>query len=154
MTIENKMISFMLIRTSWVHSCLPTFKEWITFHILSWYTWNRLYTLDCWNSHDRYIFSQGYSLYFFLVFAHLLWFWVWGFVVGDLFWVFEVGVLVDGVWGLWCGAFWVFWVGGLYINVKEKPWYKMVRHDHIIAWMITKVTPTCILIVVWNYLPL
>ena len=21
--------------------------------------------------------------------------------------------LVDGAWGLWCGAFWVFWVGAL-----------------------------------------
>ena len=27
-----------------------------------------------------------------------------------------LGFSVDGVWGLWCG---VFWVGALYINIKE-----------------------------------
>ena len=30
-----------------------------------------------------------------------------------------LGFSVDGVLGLWCGAFWVFWVGALYINIKE-----------------------------------
>ena len=30
-----------------------------------------------------------------------------------------LGFSVDGVWGLWCGAFWFFWVGALYINIKE-----------------------------------
>ena len=30
-----------------------------------------------------------------------------------------LGFSVDGVWGLWCGAFWVFGVGALYINMKE-----------------------------------
>ena len=38
-------------------------------------------------------FSQGYSLYFFLIFAHLLWFGVWGFgfcnAIGDLVYVFK-----------------------------------------------------------------
>ena len=44
-----------------------------------------------------YIFSQGYSFSFFLIFAHLWWFVVLG-----------LGFSVDGIWGLWCGAFWVF----------------------------------------------
>ena len=35
-----------------------------------------------------------------------------------------LGFSVDGVWGLWCGAFWDFWVGALYINIKELPWEK------------------------------
>ena len=26
---------------------------------------------------------------------------------------------VDLVWGLWCRAFWDFWVGAIYINIKE-----------------------------------
>ena len=30
-----------------------------------------------------------------------------------------LGFSVDGVLGLWCGALWVFWVGTLYINIKE-----------------------------------
>ena len=30
-----------------------------------------------------------------------------------------LGFSVDGVWGLLCGAFWVFWVGALYINIKH-----------------------------------
>ena len=30
-----------------------------------------------------------------------------------------LGFSVDRVWGLWCGVFWVFWVGALYINIKE-----------------------------------
>ena len=30
-----------------------------------------------------------------------------------------LGFSVDGVWGLWCVAFWVFRVGALYINIKE-----------------------------------
>ena len=30
-----------------------------------------------------------------------------------------LGLSVDGVLGLWCGAFWVFWVWALYINIKE-----------------------------------
>ena len=30
-----------------------------------------------------------------------------------------MGVSVDGVRGLWCGTFWVFWVGDLYVNIKE-----------------------------------
>ena len=32
-----------------------------------------------------------------------------------------LGFSVDGVWGLWCGVFWVFWVGALYINKKNNP---------------------------------
>mgnify|MGYP001796587808 CR=1 FL=1 len=55
-----------------------------------------------------YIFSQGYSLSFFLTFAHLRWFlglWSW---IGFL----GLGFSVDGVLGLWCGAFWVLWGWG------------------------------------------
>ena len=26
--------------------------------------------------------------------------------------------------GLWCWSFWVFWVGALFINIKEYPWEK------------------------------
>ena len=52
-----------------------------------------------------YFFSQGYSLYFFLILAHLWWFGVWGFGVGVFYWVFGVGVfswwgLGPLVWGL------------------------------------------------------
>ena len=42
------------------------------------------------NCFSSYIFSQNYSLSFFLSFAHLWWFGVWGF--GFLYWVFGVGV--------------------------------------------------------------
>ena len=50
------------------------------------------------NTFSRYIFSQVYSLYFFLIFAHLWWFGVWGFGVGVLYCVFGVGVF--SYWGL------------------------------------------------------
>ena len=30
-----------------------------------------------------------------------------------------LGISVDGVWGLWCEAIWVFRVGALYININE-----------------------------------
>ena len=59
------------------------------------------------NSFPRLIFSQGYSLYSFPHFIHFWWFegvgvWIW-----VLDWVFfGLGFLVDGVWGLWYGAFW------------------------------------------------
>ena len=39
--------------------------------------------------------------------------------LGSLIRFLGLGFSVDGVWGLWCGAFWVFWVGALYINIKE-----------------------------------
>ena len=39
-------------------------------------------------------------------------------VLGVGFWGF--GLSVDGVWGLWCGAFYGFFgVGVLYINIEE-----------------------------------
>ena len=62
-------------------------------------------------------FSKGYSLSFFLILAHLWWFGVLGLesYIGFL----GLGFSVDRVWGLWCGAFWAFWVGALYINIKE-----------------------------------
>ena len=44
----------------------------------------------------------------------------WGFLFG--FWIrlLGLGFLVDGVSGLWCGAFWVFLrVGAHYINIEE-----------------------------------
>ena len=77
-------------------------------------------------------FSQGYSLYFFLTLAHLWWFWGWGHtcILGFWGWGFQsmgfgacgvgpsgflgLGFSVDGVWGL-LG----FWVGALYINIRE-----------------------------------
>mgnify|MGYP001803804506 CR=1 FL=1 len=57
----------------------------------------------------RYIFSQVYSLYFF--FSFLL---IYGClrveILGFGFWFgfFGLGFLVDGVWGLWCRASFVF----------------------------------------------
>ena len=58
--------------------------------------------------------------FFFLLFSYFFSFMViWGFGVGILDWVFGVGISVDGVWGLWCVAFWAFLVGALYINIKE-----------------------------------
>ena len=57
---------------------------------------------------------------FFIIFSYFGSFMVvWGFGVGVLYWDFGVGFSVDWVWGLWCGSFWVFWVGALYINIKE-----------------------------------
>ena len=55
--------------------------------------------------------SQGYSCYYFLNFVHLWWFGVLGLrsYIGFL----GFGVSVDGVWGLWCGALWVFLGTGL-----------------------------------------
>ena len=32
-----------------------------------------------------------------------------------------LGLSVDGVWGLRCGAIWVCLVGALYINIKSNP---------------------------------
>ena len=69
--------------------------------------------------------SQVYSLQFFLIFAHLWWFGVLG--LGSYFGFLRLGFSVDGVWGLWCGAFWVFLVGALYININNNPGKKMVR---------------------------
>ena len=40
-------------------------------------------------------------------------------VLGSYFGFLGLGLSVDGVWGLWCGAFWVFLVWALYINMKE-----------------------------------
>ena len=40
----------------------------------------------------RYIFSQCYTSYFLPMFAHLWWFWGWGFEVAVLDWVFGVGI--------------------------------------------------------------
>ena len=60
----------------------------------------------------HYIFSQGYFLTYFsflLIYGGLgvgvlgLWSWI-GFV--------GLGFSFDGVWGLWCKAFWVFWGWG------------------------------------------
>ena len=55
----------------------------------------------------------GYSSYFFLIFAHVWWLEV-GVLDGD----FGIAFSVDGVWDLWCGAFWVFWVVALYTNIE------------------------------------
>ena len=50
-----------------------------------------------------------------------------GFGVGILglwFWNGYLGlrISVDMVWGLWCGALWIFGVGALYKNIEEQPW--------------------------------
>ena len=52
---------------------------------------------------------------------------VWGFGVGVLDKVLRLGFSVDGVWSLWCRAFWILWVGAFYINIKALPWEKRVR---------------------------
>ena len=61
----------------------------------------------------RCILSQGYSLQFFLIFAHLWWF-------GGL--GFGVGVMDRGL-GVWLGyqlmGFGACGVGALYINIEE-----------------------------------
>ena len=64
-------------------------------------------------------FSQVYSLYFFLILAPFWWF---GFL--------GLGFSVDGVWGLWCGAFWVFlgWCS-LYKHKRINLGKKMVRYQ-------------------------
>ena len=64
------------------------------------------------------IFFPRVILYnFFLFLAHLWWVGVLG--LGSYIGFLGLGFSVDGVWGLWCGAFWVFWFGALYINIKE-----------------------------------
>ena len=67
----------------------------------------------------RYIFPRFILYNFFLIFAYFWWLGVLGFGVGVLYWFFVLGFSVDGVWGLWCGAFWACWVGALYMNIKE-----------------------------------
>ena len=52
--------------------------------------------------------------------------------LGSYFGFLGLGFSVDdGVWGLWCGAFWVVWVGALYIDIKDQPWEKMCFRDAI-----------------------
>ena len=66
-----------------------------------------------------YIFSQGYSLHFSLIFAHLWWF-RFG-VLGLESYVGFLGLgfqlMVFGVCGVGPSGF--FWVGALYINIEE-----------------------------------
>ena len=73
------------------------------------------------------------GLYFlprlFFIFFIYIWVICSGFGVGVLLFGSWIGLLglrfsVDGVWGLWCGAFWILGVGTLYINIDEKPWEK------------------------------
>ena len=67
-----------------------------------------------------YIFFPRVILYIF--FSLLLIYGGLGFGVlglGSYFGFLGLGLSVDGVWGLWCGAFWVFLVWALYINIKE-----------------------------------
>ena len=56
------------------------------------------YSKKVYNCRECYIFPSSYSLYFFLIFAHLWWFWGWGFGVRVMDWVFEVGFF--SWWGL------------------------------------------------------
>ena len=69
------------------------------------------------NSAEIAIFSPG--LFFVLCCNCRSYMEVWGLEVWvwALDWVFGGGISVDGVWGLWCGGFWVFWIkGSLYIH--------------------------------------
>ena len=63
-------------------------------------------------SHSRYIFFPRVILYNFFLFLLIyggLGFGVLG--LGSFFGFLGLGLSVDGVWGLWCGAFWVFGFG-------------------------------------------
>ena len=67
-----------------------------------------------------FIFSQVYSLYFFLKFAHLWWFWVlgfWGWGLGLGFWGWGIQLMWFGACGL--GPSGLLGVVALYINIKE-----------------------------------
>ena len=64
-----------------------------------------------------YFFPRVILFYFFLILAHLWWFGVVG--LGSYIGFLGFGFSVDGVWGLWCGVFGVFWDEALYINIKE-----------------------------------
>ena len=69
------------------------------------------------NTINQAIFFPRVILYnFFLIFSFIM---VWGFGVRVLVWVLGLDFPVDGVCGLWCGAFWGLWVGALYINIKD-----------------------------------
>ena len=73
--------------------------------------WHTLYTL--------YFFPRVilYNFFLFLLIYGGLGF---GFLgLGSYFGFLGLGLSLDGVWGLWCGAFWVFGVWALYINIKE-----------------------------------
>ena len=68
--------------------------------------------------------------FFFIFYPHFFSFMVvWGLVFwnGVLNWVSGVMVFLDGVWGLWCGAFWIFRGSGfLYKHRRINPGIKMV----------------------------
>ena len=65
------------------------------------------------------VLSQGYSFFSFLLIYNGLGV---GFLVSGLLLVLLGSMFsVFVVWGLWCGAFWVFGVGALYINIEEWP---------------------------------
>ena len=70
-------------------------------------------------THLMLYFFPGLFFIFFLFFAHLWWFGFGVLGLGSYIGFLRLGFSVDRVWGLWCGAFWVFWVGALYINIKE-----------------------------------
>ena len=75
--------------------------------------------------HVRYaIFSQGYSLYFFVIFVHLWWFGGWGFGVGFFDCVFLSFQFIGlGACGVGLSRF--FGVGTLFINIEEKSGKKL-----------------------------
>ena len=85
---------------------------------------------------QRYFFPQVYSLKFFLNFAHLWWFGVWGFGVGVLFWVFGVGAF--SWWGLgpvvW-GLLGFLGLGSLYKHKRITLGKKMV-HAQLTHWTV------------------
>ena len=47
--------------------------------------------------------------------------------------VYGVGVLVDGVWGLWYESFWVFSGWDFYINTEELPWKRIIHVEQDIS---------------------
>ena len=65
----------------------------------------------------RYIFSDGHSLYFFLIFANLWWFGVG--IMGRVFGDVDFQLMGLGACGVWCGASGFFGVWAFYIDIDE-----------------------------------
>ena len=66
------------------------------------------------------VFFPGLFFIFFSLFCSFMVVLGWGFLFGSWIRLLGLGFLVDGVSGLWCGAFWVFLrVGAHYINIEE-----------------------------------
>ena len=130
-------ITFIPYTVGWALMMLFLVTIWCCLPACAWGRW-------LWS----YIFSQ---FYFFLIFAHLWWlmgFWDLGSYFGLLGFRFSV----DWVWGLWCEAFQVFWVGALYINIKEQALKKWCKYD--IHWLCPPSTTCSIDLYRWPFLSL